>query len=72
MALESLLVSLFALVDDWWQERQRDAVRGPGRPPLLYPSEVLTLAIVSQWPRFRSERDFSSLSRFSWPTNDPC
>src|SRR5215203_4444334 len=28
------------------------------RPPLLSPSEVLTLAILSQWPRFRSERDF--------------
>jgi hypothetical protein len=25
---------------------------------LLSPSEVLTLAILSQWPRFRSERDF--------------
>lgn len=28
------------------------------RPPLLSLSEVLTLAILSQWPRFRSERDF--------------
>src|SRR5215208_6407757 len=28
------------------------------RPPLLSPSEVLTLAILSQLPRFRSERDF--------------
>src|SRR5215218_9160832 len=28
------------------------------RPPLLSPSEVLTLAILSQWSRFRSERDF--------------
>ena len=30
----------------------------PGRPALLCESEVLTLAILSQWPRFRSERDF--------------
>lgn len=55
---ETLLVSLFVLVDDWWQENHRDAPRKPGRPPLLSPSEALTLAIVAQWPRFRSERDF--------------
>ena len=30
----------------------------PGRPALLSESEVLTLAILAQWPRFRSERDF--------------
>jgi hypothetical protein len=55
---ETLLISLFVLVDDWWRENHRDAPRGPGRPPLLAPSEVLTLAILAQWPRFRSERDF--------------
>ena len=32
--------------------------RRPGRPALLSASEVLTLAILAQWPRFRSERDF--------------
>jgi len=30
----------------------------PGRPALLSQSEILTLAILAQWPRFRSERDF--------------
>ena len=34
------------------------ASRKPGRPALLSESEVLTLAILAQWPRFRSERDF--------------
>ena len=29
-----------------------------GRPALLTDPEVLTLAILAQWPRFRSERDF--------------
>lgn len=29
-----------------------------GRPPALTEAEVLTLAILAQWPRFRSERDF--------------
>jgi hypothetical protein len=35
----------------------------PGRPALLSDQEVLTLAILAQWPRFRSERDFW---RFAW------
>ena len=56
--LETLLVSLYILVDDWWQRTHRTAPRKPGRPPLLSESEVLTLAILSQWPRWRSERDF--------------
>src|SRR5215218_11213200 len=58
MDLESFLVSLFVMVDDWWQRTHTPAPRKPGRPPSLSPSEVLTLAILSQWPRFRSERDF--------------
>ncbi|MGI8649591.1 MAG: IS982 family transposase [Rubrobacter sp.] len=58
MDLESLLVSLFVLVDDWWGEKYQPAPRKPGRPPSLSHSEVLTLAILSQWPRWRSERDF--------------
>jgi hypothetical protein len=56
--LETMLVSLYVLVDDWWHEKQPPCPRGPGRPPSLSASEVLTLAILAQWPRFRSERDF--------------
>jgi hypothetical protein len=56
--LDSFLVSLYVLVDDWWRERHPRASRKPGRPALLADSEVLTLAILAQWPRFRSERDF--------------
>ena len=58
MDLDSFLVSLYVLVDDWWRERRPPAPRKPGRPALLADSEVLTLAILAQWPRFRSERDF--------------
>ena len=58
MDLESLLVSVYALVDDWWREKHPRGPRKPGRPQSLSYSEVLTLAIISQWPRFRSERDF--------------
>ena len=58
MDLDSFLVCLYVLVDDWWQERHRRTARRAGRPTVLADSEVLTLAILSQWSRFRSERDF--------------
>jgi Transposase DDE domain len=63
MDLDSFLVSLYVLVDDWWQAERARTKRGPGRPALLTDPEVLTLAILAQWPRFRSERDFW---RFAW------
>ena len=64
MDLDSFLVSLYVLVDDWWKaDHPLSAPRKPGRPALLSESEVLTLAILAQWPRFRSERDFW---RFAW------
>jgi hypothetical protein len=64
MDLDSFLVSLYVLVDDWWKaDHPSSAPRKAGRPALLSESEVLTLAILAQWPRFRSERDFW---RFAW------
>jgi hypothetical protein len=56
--LETMLVSLFVLVDDWWESVHPSSARKPGRPPSLSDPEVLTLAILAQWPRWRSERDF--------------
>lgn len=53
-----MLVSLFVLVDDWWESVHPSSARKPGRPPSLSDPEVLTLAILAQWPRWRSERDF--------------
>jgi Transposase DDE domain len=61
--LDSFLVSLYVFVDDWWRANHPPTVRGPGRPALLADSEVLTLAILAQWPRFRSERDFWRFAR---------
>ena len=58
MDLETFLVSLFVLVDDGISDVRPHEERRPGRPPLLSDSEVLTLAILCQWPRFSSERDF--------------
>ena len=58
MDLDSFLVSLYVQIDDWWKANHPSATRRPGRPALLSDPEVLTLAILAQWPRFRSERDF--------------
>src|ERR687890_1767018 len=60
MDLDSFLLSLYVLVDDWWHEHHPSSLRKkkPGRPALLTDPEVITLAILAQWPRFRIERDF--------------
>src|SRR3954451_21920855 len=58
MDLDSFLVSLYVLIDDWWKAERSCAPREVGRPTSLSDSEVLTLAILAQWPRFRGERDF--------------
>jgi hypothetical protein len=65
MDLDSFLVSLYALVDDWWKlDHASEQPSKTGRPALLSDPEVITLAILAQWrPRFRSERDFW---RFAW------
>ena len=58
MDLDSFLVSLYVLVDDWWKLNRSLEPPKIGRPALITDPEVLTLAILAQWPRFRSERDF--------------
>jgi hypothetical protein len=58
MDLDSFLVSLYVLVDDWWKADHARRPPKTGRPALLSDPEVITLAILAQWPRFRSERDF--------------
>ena len=61
--LDSFLVSLYVLVDDWWKLEHSSEPPKAGRPALLTDPELITLAILAQWPRFRSERDFW---RFAW------
>jgi hypothetical protein len=58
MDLDSFLVSLYVLVGDWWKLNHAWRPPKTGRPALLSNSEFITLAILAQWPRFRSERDF--------------
>jgi hypothetical protein len=56
--LDSFLVSLYVLVEDWWKLEHSSEPPRAGRPALLTDPELITLAILAQWPRFRSERDF--------------
>ena len=49
--------------DRWKADHPSSPPRKPGRPARLSESEVLTLAILAQWPRFRGEREFW---RFAW------
>ena len=63
MDLDSFLVSLYVLVDDWWKLEHARRPPKTGRSALLSDPEILPLAILAQWPRFRSERDFW---RFAW------
>jgi hypothetical protein len=63
MDLDSFLVSLYVQIDDWWKLNRSLEPPKIGRPALLSDPEVLTLAILAQWLRFRSERDFW---RFAW------
>ena len=58
MDLDSFLVSLYVLTEDWWKATHSSDIPGAGRPSLISEPEILTLAILAQWPRFRSERDF--------------
>jgi len=56
--LDSFLVLLYVLVDDWWKLEHSSEPPRVGRPALLTDPEVIVLAILVQWPCFRSERDF--------------
>lgn len=58
MDLNSFLTELYVMIDEWWQAQPDAHAPQLGRPTQLSPSEVLTLAVVAQWPRWRSERDF--------------
>src|SRR5215211_7539502 len=48
--LDSFLISLYVLVDDWWKLKHSSQPPRAGRPALLTDPEVITLAILAQWP----------------------
>ena len=55
--LDTFVTWLYVLVDDYCKKLPPDPAR-PGPTASLDRSEVITLAIISQWERFFGERDF--------------
>lgn len=66
MDLDAFLLAVYVHVDDWWQTHHPPTPLRPGRPPRLSASEVLTLALVSHWPGWRSETAFWRHVELHW------
>ena len=68
---DTFLTVLYVMADDFCQRQPRQRT-APGPKASLTESEVITLVILSQWARFRSERDFyryaTSRLRPAFPT----
>lgn len=54
---DTFVTTVYVLVDDFCKEHLRPSVR-PGPSASLSLSEIVTLALVAQWGRWASERDF--------------
>ncbi len=60
--IEEFLTYLFVMADDFCNAHSITKNRR-GNPMSLYPSEIIALALFSQWDRFRGERDFHRYAR---------
>ncbi len=57
MPLDTFLVALYTLVDDWYQQKGKAHLAGKvGKKPTFSDSEVLTLSIAQHWCGFQKER----------------
>lgn len=55
--MDTFLITLYVMVDDFCKS-ELPTVREPGPTPSLSQGEVVTLCMLSQWSRFRNQRDF--------------
>jgi hypothetical protein len=60
---DTFLTLLYVTIDDFCRTHLPAAPTKTGPPPSLNRSEVLTLALLGRWARFRSERDFWRFAR---------
>jgi hypothetical protein len=61
---DTFLTTVYVIVDEEYQQRfAPHKPRRPGRCPVLSDSEVLTLGLLAQWQRSRSEREFLRRAR---------
>lgn len=69
--IDTFLLELYVMADDFVKAQPTEAPR-PGPAASLSAGEVITLALVGQWARFQSERDFyrwaQSRLRSAFPT----
>jgi len=59
-ALDALVIALYVQIDDFLGPRHR----GPGRPPKLSDSELITLAVAQVLLAMPNDRQFLALARF--------
>jgi hypothetical protein len=64
---DTFVTTVYVIVDDFCNEHLREQVQ-PGPTASLCASEVITLALIGQWSRFASERDFYGFAdqRLRW------
>jgi hypothetical protein len=61
--MDTFLTTLYVTVDNFCQSHLLPEKARPGPRASLSPSEVVTLALLAQWARFASERDFYRFAR---------
>lgn len=70
--LDTFLITVYCLVDDLCGEDLDELrVSRPGPKPTVSDSELLTLMLLAQWQRGRSERGFLSYVRHNWQSFFP-
>ncbi len=64
---ESLLVTIFVLVDDWYQSDGKSLeYNSPGAKPEMSDSEILTLALIMDYLPFPGESQFIGFIRANY------
>ena len=64
---ESLIITVFVLVDDWYQAQGKTLKgRVPGAKPEMSDSEIMTLALVMDYLPFPGETQFMGLIRANY------
>ncbi len=58
MDMDTFTTTVYVMADDYCKSQQIAWAVHPGRPPSLAVSEVLTLALLSRWHVFASDRGF--------------
>jgi hypothetical protein len=66
MDRDTFLTTVYVLTDDFCKSQQLDWRGRRGPRPRLSVAEVLTLALMSRWGRFRSESDFYAYAQRHW------